>query len=146
MKLAAFCYLINMLAFLLIGLAFVFGTEFFAFHSDVIQTPWQDLEHSAQTLYLGMMRTEGAGFLASAMAFAFLLFVPFRRRETWSYWALSAIGITEHTPTFLATLHVSKTTAASPPWLMTLVLMALLIAGLILSLLAGRNNAPVMDT
>ena len=47
-----------------VGLAFVFATEFFPFHSDVIQTPWSDLGPAAQMLYLGMMRTEGAGFLA----------------------------------------------------------------------------------
>jgi hypothetical protein len=140
LKLAALCYLINMLAFALIGFAFVFKQQFFGFHADVIQTSWQDLDASAQTLYLGMMRTEGAGFVASAVAFAFLLLIPFRRRETWSYWALSAIGMTEHVPTFLATLHVSNTTAASPPWLMTLVLMFLLIIGLVLSLWASPDE------
>ena len=70
-RLAAFCYLINMIAFIFIGLAFVFKQEFFGFHSSVIQTSWQDLDLSSQTLYLGMMRTEGAGFLAAAVAFAF---------------------------------------------------------------------------
>ncbi len=140
MKLAAFCYLSNAVVFLFIGLAFVFGREFFPFHSDVIQTQWSDLDISAQTLYLGMMRTEGAGFLASAVAIAFLFFIPFRRGEEWSYWAMSAVGIVEHLPTLVATFHVSMSTAASPPWPLTLALIVLLIVGLILSVNGSQQS------
>ena len=141
-KLAGLCYLINAVACLFIGLGFVFGQEFFSFHSDVIQTAWQDLGPLEQKLYLGMMRTEGAGFLATFVAFAFLLFIPFRRGENWAYWAMTAIGLAEHLPTLIATFHVSQTTSASPPWPLTLSLVALLVAGLLLSLTNKKNISP----
>jgi len=134
LKLAAICYGLNAIACLVIGLKFVFAQEFFPFHSDVIQTDWQNLDPAQQTLYLGMMRTEGAGFLASFVAFIFLLWIPFRRQETWAYWALTSIGIAEHLPTLLATFHVSQTTPASPPWPLTLALSLLLFLGLVLAL------------
>ncbi len=140
-KLAFLCYLLNALACFLLGLAFVFGTEFFPFHSDVIQTSWSDVDASAQTLYLGMMRTEGAGFLATGLALLILLLIPFRRGETWSYWAMSAIGIAEWFPSFLANLHVANTTHASPPWQGVLLAIFLLIIGLFASVLGSRASS-----
>ncbi len=140
MKLASFCYLSNAVAFLIIGLTFVFAREFFPFHSDVIQTPWSGLSVPVQTLYLGMMRTEGAGYLASATAIAILYYGPFLRGEQWSYWAMSGIGIVEHLPTFFANLHVYRTTEASPPWPAVLIGMVLLVAGLVLSIQGSRPS------
>lgn len=140
MKIASFCYLVTAVAFAAIGLAFVFAREFFPFHSDVIQTPWSDLDLAAQTLYLGMMRTEGAGYLASATAIAILYFGPFQRREEWSCWAMSGIGLVEHLPTFFANLHVSRTTEASPPWPGVLAGMMLLVLGLVLSIQGIRRS------
>lgn len=139
-RLAGACYLLSAVYFLGVGLAFVFASEFFPFHSDVIQTPWSELDTLSQTLYLGMMRTEGAGFLASSVAIAVLLFIPFRRGEGWSCWAMSAVGIVEHVPTFLANLHVSRVTSASPPWQAAAVGMALLTIGLVLGLAGARES------
>ena len=140
MKLAAACYIVSAIAMLAIGLAFIFAQEFFPFHSDVIQTSWQELGKPEQTLYIGMMRTEGAGFLASAVAIAILLLIPFRRREVWSFWAMTVVGLVEHVPTLVATYHVSQTTAANPPWPITLALMVLLLIGLLLALSANREK------
>ena len=81
-----------------------------------------------------MMRTEAAGFLASGTAIAILLFIPFRKYEKWSYWAMSAIGITEYAPTFFANYYVSKVTLGSPPWQLMLLLIFSMLLALILSL------------
>ena len=140
MKLAYFCYLSNVIVFSLIGLTFVFAGEFFPFHSDIIQTSWGDLDTAAQTLYLGMMRTEGAGFLASAVAIGILFFIPFRRGEIWACWAMSCIGIVEHLPTLFANVYVSMTTAATPPWPIPLVGIILLIMGLVLAIHERQTN------
>ncbi len=55
-------------------------------------------------------------------------------------WAIASIGIVEHLPTFLATLHVARTTPASPPWAVTGLLMASLLRGLILALLGLKET------
>lgn len=132
-KFAEIIYWANAALLLVIGFAFVFAPSFFPFHGDVIQKSWSDLDASSQTLYLGMMRTEGAGYLASAVAFAFLLLIPFRRGELWAPWAITAIGITEHAPTLLANLHVSATTPASPPWMFVAACIVSLVYAAILS-------------
>ena len=51
------------------------------FHSDVIQTEWPSVDAKFQILFLGMMKTEGAGFLATATALSFMLWFPFRKFE-----------------------------------------------------------------
>ena len=142
-KIATACFAINAFAFLMIGLTFVLKQSFFPFHADVIQTSWADVDPAAQTLYLGMMRTEGAGYLASAVAIGFLLLIPFRRHELWSYWAIATIGIVEHLPTLFANLHVSQTTPASPPWPFVLLGIVLLAIGLVVSIAENRQPEPV---
>ncbi|WOJ97679.1 hypothetical protein R0137_03675 [Congregibacter brevis] len=122
LKFALLIYITNIVVLLVIGLLFEFRPEFFPFHSDVIETSWKDVELKYQILYLGMMRTEGAGYLATATALTILLCIPFLRYEKWSYWAMTTIGFVEHFPTLAATYHVSSITAASPPWLLSFLL------------------------
>lgn len=141
-KLSFAIYAANILITLVIGLLFVFKNEFFPFHADVIATQWEDVGNQAQVLYLGMMRTEGAGYLATAAALAFLLVIPFSRREKWSYWAMTVIGTVEHLPTLLATYHVATTTSASPPWLLSLALIISLVLALCLAI-AGDTGAGI---
>lgn len=140
LKIAFSIYIANILILLVIGLSFEFRTEFFPFHSDVIETAWKDVGAKSKILYLGMMRTEGAGYLATATALAILLYIPFQNYEKWSYWSMTVIGIVEHFPTLVATYHVSSVTNASPPWLFTLVLILSLIFALILANAGHRKH------
>lgn len=134
LRIATIIFWFNAIVLISVGLAFVFASEFFPFHGQVIQMAWQDLDQPFQTLYLGMMRTEGAGYLAAGLALIILLSIPFKRNENWSAWAIASIGIVEHFPTLLATFHVWHTTPASPPWLVTAMLIASLMFGLWLTL------------
>ena len=132
-KFAFLIYAANILIMLGIGMAFEFSSEFMPFHADVIQTDWNDVGEHSKILYLGMMRTEGAGFLASAAALAILLLHPFRKKENWSAWAMTAIGLIEYLPSLLANYHVATVTNASPPWILMLTLSLSLILALYFS-------------
>jgi len=134
LKIAFFIYVLNAVFMLGTGLLFVFSQSFLPFHSDVIQTQWQDVDSLSQLLYLGMMRTEGAGFLAVGVAFIFLLLIPFRNLKKWSFWALTTIGIIEYLPTFFANYHVASHSEATPPWLLMLVLIISLLIALVIAL------------
>jgi hypothetical protein len=100
---------------------------------------WSNLDASTQMLYLGMMRTEGAGFLASAIALTIILFIPYRQKAIWSCWAMTAIGIAEHLPTLVANIHVSVNSQASPPWFIAFTGIVLLLVGLALSLSGNQK-------
>lgn len=141
MKIAFFCYGFNVVGLFLFGLIYTFNSEFLPFHSDAIQTLWESLSQASQVLYLGMMKTEGAGFLSSALAIAILLYIPFRRREIWSYWAMAAIGIVEHVPGLIGAYNTSQATPASSPWQLSLLGIVLLITGLILAI-NSQGNVP----
>lgn len=141
LKISTFLYAINLVFLFGTGLVFQFSSEFLGFHSDVIQTKWQQLEPMTQVLYLGMMRTEAAGFLASGVAIALLMVIPFRRCELWSCWAMSLIGLVEYCPTFLANYHVSSVSPASPPWPLILGFMMTLIIALTLGLSGMKAQA-----
>lgn len=132
-KIAVACYGYNAAYLIGAGLLFTLSSEFLPFHSDVIETPWSQLEPAAQTLYLGMMRTEGAGFLASGVAIAVLLMIPYRQGAGWAPWAMTLIGTVEHLPTLIANYHVATHTNASPPWPAAAFGIATLMVGWILS-------------
>lgn len=133
-KWARIIFGINAIIMLAIGIAFVFAQEFFPFHGDVIGQDWAHVDERSKILYLGMMRTEGAGYLAAATAMIFLLVFPLRRHSPkWAIWAITSIGLIEHLPTLLATYHVAQVSAASPPWQATLVCMLSLLLAAFLS-------------
>jgi hypothetical protein len=138
-KIAFFLYLINAFGMLAAGLVYQFSDQFMPYHSDVIQMEWVNLAENQKILYLGMMRTEAAGFLASALAIFILLFIPFRKRARWSTYAICAIGCVEYLPSAIATYNVSKLTSANPPWIVLSIAILMLILGLVFSL-SGRAN------
>ena len=136
-------YAINIVFMIGTGLVFAFSAQFLSFHSDVIQTKWQEVDSLSQILYLGMMRTEAAGFLASGAAILILLIIPFRRFELWPCWAMTTIGVIEYLPTLIANYHVSSVTSASPPWVLILTLTISLVIALMcgLSGMRARTDA-----
>lgn len=140
-KLAFACYGINAIGFLLFGLVYTFNSEFLPFHSDAIQSSWESVSQPAQVLYLGMMRTEGAGLLASAIAIMILLAIPFRRKERWSYWAIAVIGVVENVPSMVGAYNTTQATPASSPWQLNALGVVLLIVGLVLALTSDTEKA-----
>ncbi|PCJ35816.1 MAG: hypothetical protein COA99_13625 [Moraxellaceae bacterium] len=140
LKIALIFYSINVLGMIGIGCLYVFGNEFMPYHSDIIQTSWVNVGANEKILYLGMMRTEGAGFLACALAIVILLAIPFREGRRWSYWAIPIIGIAEYLPTLIATYHVSTITNATPPWPAVLSGCVLFLVGLVLTVVDNNEN------
>jgi len=134
-------YLLNAIGMLAIGLAYQFNDQFMPYHSDVIQTNWNDLQEKQQILYIGMMRTEAAGFLASSTAIIFLLFIPYRNRLLWSTYAIACVGIIEYLPSLIATYHVSTVSEASPPWPVLLLGTFMFLIGLVLSVPVLRKGS-----
>jgi len=132
-KIAFGIYLINAVAMLVVGSVYLFSGEFMPYHSAVIQEEWIDLSEAQKTLYLGMMRTEAAGFLATGTAILILLIIPFRKMQRWAPYAMSVIGIVEYLPSAIATYNVAQTTTASPPWIALCMGIGLLIVAIPLS-------------
>jgi hypothetical protein len=56
------------------------------YHAAAIGTKWSDVAPSYRILIHSLMKAAGAGFLGSAIAGAFVLFVPFRAGAGWARW------------------------------------------------------------
>lgn len=135
-------YALNAVFMLIAGLIYLLRESFMPYHADVIGKSWEQLLPAEQLLYLGMMRTEAAGFLAASLAVGILLLIPYRRGERWAAPAIFLIAVVEYLPTAVATYRVSLLSDANPPWvLMCLALVSLLLA-LLVPLIGGRffNN------
>jgi hypothetical protein len=139
-KFAFALYFINAVCMLVAGLVYQLSGRFMPYHSDVIQTKWSELTENQQILYLGMMRTEAAGFLASSLAIFILLLIPFRQGQRWSSYAICAIGVVEYLPSAIATYNVSILTTANPPWMALFTGVILLLVALMLSLSKSKNG------
>ena len=79
-------------ALLLQGVRYIVATSFMPYHSEVIATPWASLGQNHQTLILGLLKGFGAGSFCVGLAIILMAFIPFRRGQTWSRWALPAVA------------------------------------------------------
>jgi hypothetical protein len=71
-----------------------------------------------------------------------LLVIPFGKGVFWARWGIPAIGMVVQLPALYAMASVALYTSAQPPWIGSLIVMALLIAGFILSMEPKRLEQP----
>jgi hypothetical protein len=112
---------------------YLFRAEFMPYHAAAVGKSWTELDGSMRILILGFLRVVGGGWLATFLALAILLFIPFRRGEVWARWAILLVGSAAAGPTLYATLLIKRGTPGNPPWYAAAAAMALLLAGFLLS-------------
>ena len=117
----------------LIGSTYLVKTEITSYHKEVIGVDWSTLAPGVQKLLIVLMKGTGDAALVGAMSIAFLLLIPFRKKENWSRWAILIIGLALLIPMLIGAIYLASTTGASSPWWMNLILMLLLILGFFLS-------------
>lgn len=143
MKIAFGCYLLVFLGLGILGLVYLFRSEFLPYHAEAVAREWEDVEQPFQVLILALMRVVGGAWVATALAAVVLLFVPFRQGARWARWAIPAVGLVALVPALYATLYVGQQTPASPPWILTLIGIVLLVVGFSLS--GGRTADDSVD-
>lgn len=137
-KIAFCCYLIIAISALVMGLVYTFSPEIRPYHQRVIGMRWEDLDPNLKMLLLALLRGAGVGGLITGLSIGILLFIPFRRGETWSRWAITALGLVSLTPALYYTLSLKFSTGASTPWIPALFLIVFLILGFLLSNNLGK--------
>jgi hypothetical protein len=101
--------------------------------------PWAEVSEEYQVLILALMRVSGGGWLATSVGILLLLLFPYRKGKFWAYLGIPAIGLSALIPTLMATLHVKENSPATPPYLLAVVLIGLLITTIILSLIFKKR-------
>ncbi len=143
MKVAFGCHSLAILITAASGVIYLFRTQFMPYHAVALGKSWADIDQALQVLLLALMKGVGGGFLATAVAIGILLVVPFRQGVFWARWAIPVIGLVVALPTLYAGASVALNTPATPPWIRVLFIMALLIAGFILSMGSRQREQTV---
>ena len=128
------CHFAGAVLLALMGVVYLLQQRCMPYHAVALNRRWEDLDASAQALFLASMRIIGSAWLAIALALLVLLRHGFRAGLPWAVYGVPAVGLTVALPTLLAVLYVKARTPASPPWPPLAVLVALFVAGWLLSI------------
>ena len=134
MKIAFCCHLLAILGLAMIGLVYLFRSEFMPYHAVAVGRNWAEVDSAFQILLLALIRAFGGANFSTALAMGIILFIPFRQGIPWERWAIPSIGYATQLPSLFVTLSVTLNTPATPPWKFVVLGMVLLLVGLILSL------------
>ena len=118
---------------LLQGSLYLTTQKFMPYHADALSVTWEELPPHYQGFVLGVIRGMGAGSVAVSLALLIMLFIPFRRDDRWSLWAIPLIGTIFTLITAYAAYTIDTRTPASTPWRETLGLTATYLAGAVIS-------------
>ena len=82
------------LGLLVQGVRYLGSAELMAYHSAVIQTPWENLGADYQQLFLGLLKGFGAGSFGVGLAVILMALIPLRGGSRWAGWATPAVAAT----------------------------------------------------
>jgi hypothetical protein len=140
-RIAFVCYAVATLGLAAAGARYVSAPQIMYYHEQATGAPWADLAPGVQTMLLGFMKGDGVGMLATALAMALLLLIPFRRGERWARWGIAAVGLAWFLPTLYLAWTLAGATGAATPWPPVLFVVVLLALGLLLSGDVGERPA-----
>lgn len=129
MKAAFACYFAFWLALVAFGVTYLAREEFMPYHAQGAGMQWAELPASFKPLVLTFMRALGGAMLTIALAFALILFGPFRKGARWARHALPIIGLAYNGLGLIPALYLASLTSAHTPWGMNLGAMALMVVG-----------------
>ncbi|MFO1003912.1 MAG: hypothetical protein U0936_26580 [Planctomycetaceae bacterium] len=109
-------HLLPTVGFMLQGTVYLTTSEFMPYHAEALNVHWSELSLPYQGFVIGVIRGMGAGSFTVALALLIILLIPYRRRETWTYWAVPAIGLSFSILTAYAAFTIDVRTPASTPW------------------------------
>ena len=115
------------------GTVYLVRSSFMPYHREAVGMPWQELDPRLRALLLGLLRVAGGGLVASGLALAILLALPFRDGAAWSRWALAPIGAAATLPSLYATVSIRLRTGARTPVWVSVAGVALVALGALLS-------------
>lgn len=139
-KVAFVCFLLGFIISGVFGLVYIFSPKFMPYHAVAIGTDWESLAPAYRILFLALMKSAGAGFLATTIAGLFILFIPFRSGSPWARWAILITALAVAIPTAYAALTTKWGTPASPPWFAPLSGIILALVGFFLSAKRGQGK------
>ena len=134
LRLAFFCYSLAIVALAAVGLLYFFRSEFMPYHAQAAGKTWAELDPGLRWLLLAYLKFMSGAWLAVSLAIGIMLFIPFRRGESWARFAIPLVGLVSWGTALYGTLLVTFNTSASPPWLASALGIVFMILGFLFSL------------
>jgi hypothetical protein len=129
-------YLFVVLITASLAVKFVTATEYFSYHTQAAGTSWSAVDPGLQLVYLAVFKVCGAALLSLCLCLLFMIIIPFAKySHSWSYFAIPIVFLLFWSITLATTLHVTKTTPATAPWMGSLFCVVTILVAFILSLL-----------
>jgi hypothetical protein len=110
------CYLLTGIVLAGFGVRYFFAAELTPYHAAALGQSLAAMPSNQQVTFVTLYRAVGTGMLSTAVAFGFLLFVPFRRGEVWARWAMTAAGLCFAGLSIYFTLAFKAATGIDAPW------------------------------
>ena len=115
-KVSFACYLLTGLVLVGFGVRYFLAAELTPYHAAALGQSLSAMNPNQQITFITLYRAVGTGMLSTAVAFGFLLFIPFRRGEVWSRWAMTAAGLCFAGLSIYFTLAFKAATGIDAPW------------------------------
>ena len=144
LKVSFCCYMLILLQAITFSLIYLFRSEFMPFHASLVEQNWSEVDPAFQILILALMKAAGGGWLSISIAVSILLFKPFRQSKRWAYWAIPAVGLPPMLIILYLQISVAQKTPSSPPWVLSVTGIILLLVGFFLSIVPKTkvNSSP----
>ena len=116
----------------LFGVIYLTRKQFMPYHAQAVETPWEKVDSKFQVLLIALLKVAGGGMLSNSLAIVCLLFLAFMPGAGWANPALFVTSLSEGLANLWATSIVKFKSKANPPWLLSLIIVCLSVAGFIL--------------
>ena len=111
------------------GLKYLLGTEFLPYHREAIQMDWNELDPNLQIILLGFMRATAGGLLCSGVLVIVLQYRFYKLKLSWLPVPVLLAGLITSLSAVYATGLVKFNTPASPPFLLSVIVVLVYIFG-----------------
>jgi hypothetical protein len=123
------------------GIIYLFADKVMPYHAIAMGYSWDELAPGIQIMSLNFMKAAGTGFLTTSIALLFLLFFPFRKAETWSYWAIFIVATNQVVLILIRVVEILTKTQGRPPLLPQIIMAIIILICFALSLLSKKLHS-----
>jgi hypothetical protein len=138
-RLPVILYCIVGLGFLVQGIRYIGAAELMPYHLAVIETPWEGIGASYQTLFLGLLKGFGAGSFGMGLVIILMALFPLRAGNSWARWATPVVAAI-YTGALVYVTSFALLPGATPI-AVTATLHGLVIVAAVCSMFGGASNS-----
>lgn len=139
-KLSLILHVILGIISIIFGLKYLLSSEFLPYHRDAVQMDWNGLDSNLQTILLGFMRATAGGLLCSGVLVIVLQYRFYKQKLSWLPLPILLAGLITSLSAVYATAIVKFNTTASPPFLLSVLVVLVYIFGYFINKRSTHEN------